>query len=282
MKTSQINDKGDIMENAQNQKDDTSNVSTGISSLHALMGGGFCNGELVVLAGRPSSGKTAFVVQLLLHLALEKEIPVLLFSIEMSKEIMGKRMISALAGIGIADLDEGEMASEDWPGLASAGNVLSKAPIYINDSANISVSKIGAIGRSLKKKHGIGLIIVDYLQLMEAEPSAEDGNSTEKKMEHLKDMARELQIPVLILSQISRSDYGNARPTILRLIQQGNIEPHTDKILFIHRTGQEIIENGDSEQGTEAAKLILAKNTNGPTGSIELGFRKFCGRFKEI
>jgi len=271
------------MEGVKIEKADSITVSTGFQSLDALIGGGFSGGELVVLGGRPSTGKTTFAIHISLQAALKESIPVLLFSLEMSKEMIAQRMLSALTDMRTEDLKTGNLSSEDWPRLTSAANALSEAPIHAIDSVNTSVSKIASMGRELKFEHG-GLMIVDYLQLLDGDFSDGKNLLIEETMEHLSHIAKELQIPVLILSQIARSCFNNGdrKPNIIDPISKKNIEPYADKVLLIHRTGHEISGVGEKPQDSELAELILAKNRNGPVVAIELAFRESCGRLEEI
>jgi replicative DNA helicase len=257
-------------------------ISTEFSTLDFLKGG-FSGGEVVVLGGRPSSGKTALVIHISLHAALEKGIPVLLFSLEMSKEMISQRMLSSLTGIRTKDLQAGSLSPEDWPRLTSAAKALSEAPIYIMDSGETSASEIASMGRSLNTQCGIGLIIVDYIQLLHGGFSDGENNLIEETMERLNALAKELQIPFLILSQIRRpnSDGRDAKPSISRLNWRGNIEFYADKVIFIHSEDNGFEKETENGKGTEDVEVIVAKNRNGSVGTVKLAFRKSCGRFEE-
>ena len=257
-------------------------IPTGFDKLDDLMGG-FSSGDLVILGGRPSSGKTALAIHFILQTALERRIPTLLFSLEMSKEQISNRMFGSMTGITIRHLVTGRMTPEEWPLLTSAANTLSKAPISVNDSADISIARITEISKAAKKEYGTGLIIVDYIQLVEIDASGKKEPPIEYVMKQMRDLAMKLEIPLLILSQIGREcTGGNGKPTLKRLNFRGNIEPFADKILFIHWPEDQFSDNPENSDDLEIIELILAKNINGSTGALELGFRRSCGRFEKV
>ncbi len=239
---------------------------------------GFQESNLIILAARPSMGKTSLALDIAQHLALKEDVPVLLFSLEMSKEDLAQRMMCTQGRVNSQRLRTGKVSSDDWTKLTDACGRLIKAPIYVDESPNPSIFEIRAKTRRLKSKQPLGLVIVDYMQLM----MPEDNRSNNREQEiatisrSLKAMARELKIPVLALSQLSRAPEKRnvPRPQLSDLRESGAIEQDADVVLFIYRPIDE-----DTGNPGNLAELIIAKHRNGPTGSVDLVFLKDYATF---
>jgi replicative DNA helicase len=245
-------------------------VPTGFHDLDQLTSG-LQASNLVILAARPSMGKTSLALDLAQNVALKENIPVLLFSLEMGKEELAQRMMCTQGKVDSHRLRTGMVGQDDWDKLTDACSRLMKAPIFVDESANPNIFEIRAKTRRLASKQHLGLVIVDYLQLM----MPEDNRSQNREQEiarisrSLKIMARELKIPVLAISQLSRAPEkrNTPRPQLSDLRESGAIEQDADVVLFIYRDKEESGHLGNT------AELIVAKHRNGPTGTIDLVFR---------
>jgi len=253
-------------------------VPTGYADLDNMTAG-FQNSELIILAARPSVGKTAFALNIAQDVAIRSKIPVAIFSLEMSKESLAQRMLCAEAEIEQQKLKTATLSDTGWKKLTRALGRLSEAPIYIDDSASMSSTEIRAKARRLKLEKGLGLIIVDYLQLMRGNKSRVENRVQEisEIARSLKVMARELECPVVALSQLSRAveQRPDRIPRLSDLRESGEIEQTADLVMFIHRDDYY---NPQSERGN-IAEIIIAKQRNGPVGQLELVFRKEIAKF---
>ena len=244
---------------------------------------GFQNSELVIVAGRPGMGKTSFALNLAQHLAIKEKIPVGVFSLEMAADQLVMRMMCSEARVDSNKLRTGYLKSNEYAELALVAGYLAEAPIYIDDSAAISTMEIRAKARRLKAEANIGMILVDYLQLVNVKERMENRQQQISLISRmLKALAKELEIPVVALSQLSRaveSRGGDKRPMLSDLRESGSIEQDADVVLFLYRP--EVYEGEDSEKaGT--AELIIGKQRNGPTGTINLAFLKEYTRFEPL
>lgn len=244
---------------------------------------GFQNSELVIVAGRPGMGKTSFALNLAQHLAIKEKIPVGVFSLEMAADQLVMRMMCSEARVDSNKLRTGYLKSNEYAELALVAGYLAEAPIYIDDSAAISTMEIRAKARRLKAEANIGMILVDYLQLVNVKERMENRQQQISLISRmLKALAKELEIPVVALSQLSRaveSRGGDKRPMLSDLRESGSIEQDADVVLFLFRP--EVYEGEDSEKaGT--AELIIGKQRNGPTGTINLAFLKEYTRFEPL
>ena len=227
--------------------------------------------DLIILAGRPSMGKTALAMNIVQNCALLHKVPVAVFSLEMSKSQLGLRMLCSVSRVDSQDLRTGFIKDYDWPKLTRAAGELSEATIFIDDTPSITVLEMRAKTRRLKTEHDIGLVVVDYLQLMRGR-----GDSREQEISEisrsLKAMAKELDIPVIALSQLNRSleNRPNKRPQLSDLRESGAIEQDADVIFFIYR--DEIYNKAEDNPKRGIAEVIIGKQRNGPTGTIELAF----------
>lgn len=281
------------IQNLYYQEGSITGVATGFSDLDGMTAG-FQNGDLIVIAGRPSMGKTALVMNMVEHACMELEEPVtsLIFSLEMSKEQLMQRMLCSVSRVNASRLRTGNLGSSDWPKLTQGAGYLSEASIYIDDTPGISVLELRAKARRLRAEKGLGLIVVDYLQLMQGS-SGERGGEKSRQQEisdisrALKALARELQVPVIALSQLNRSleNRTDKRPMNADLRESGAIEQDADLILFVYREAVYCEacrqRDGSCDKGHEKdAEVIVGKQRNGPVGTVHLTFLGEYTRFE--
>jgi len=230
---------------------------------------GFQPSDFILVAARPSMGKTSFALNIAQNAALLTGLPVAIFSLEMSKEQLVNRLICSTANIDSQKLRTGNLDEDDWMKLAAAMTPLSKAPIYIDDTPGIGVMDIRAKCRRLKLEKGLGLVMIDYLQLMQGRGKAENRQQEISEISRsLKSLARELNVPVITLSQLSRAPESRSdhRPILSDLRESGAIEQDADIVMFLYRDDYY---HKDSEK-KNIAEVIIAKHRNGPTGTVEL------------
>ncbi len=244
---------------------------------------GFQNADLVIIAGRPSMGKTSFALNVAQNLAIREKVPVGIFSLEMSSAQLVMRLLCSEARVDSHRLRTGYLKSSEYAELAIVAGYVSEAPIYIDDTAGISTLELRAKARRLKAEVNVGLLIVDYLQLISVRERAENRQQQISIISReLKGLAKELDIPVMALSQLSRAVEargGDRRPMLSDLRESGAIEQDADVVLFLYRP--EIYEGEDSES-RGIAELIIGKQRNGPTGTIKLAFIKEYTRFERL
>ncbi len=264
---------------------------TGVpSGFHDLdeMTGGFQAGDLVILAARPSMGKTSIVVGMALHAAIAKQIPVAIFSLEMSKEQIVQRMLCHEGIVDLGRLLRGRLSDDDYVRLAQAAAHLNTAPIWIDDTGSLSVMEMRAKARRLKADQpNLGLIVLDYIQLM----GAGSGNAENRQQEvsqisrGIKTLAKELGVPIIALSQLSRAPEQRTdhRPQLSDLRESGALEQDADLVMFLYRPERYMTPQEAEEKGVVGkSELIIAKQRNGPTGIVELFFRKESTRFENF
>lgn len=243
------------------------------------MTSGWQNSDLIILAARPAMGKTTFGLNIAYNAAAKANLPVAIFSLEMSREQLVQRLISSEGMIDQHKLRTGRLQDEEWLRLTKAAQPLSNAQIYIDDTPSISVLELRTKARRLKAEKGLALIIIDYLQLMQVNNRKNENRQQEisEISRSLKALARELDVPVLALSQLSRAveQTHEKRPSLSHLRESGALEQDSDLVMFIYR---EEYYNPETER-PGIAEIILAKHRNGPTGSIELGFIKEYTKF---
>lgn len=267
------------IEERYENRDSLSGVPTGFYDLDAMTSG-FSPSDLVIVAARPSMGKTAFVLNIAQHCAVEAGFPVAIFSLEMSKEQLVMRMLCSEANIDANRLRSGHMHTNDWTHLAVAMGRLGEAPIFIDDSAMVTALDIRAKCRRLKAEHkGLGMVIIDYIQLMQGR-KADSNNRVQEVSEisrSLKTLAREIGVPVIALSQLSRAVEArqNKRPMLSDLRESGSIEQDADIVMFIYR---DEYYNQESDKRGEA-EIIIAKQRNGPVGTVDLLYQSSITRF---
>ncbi|MDQ3950138.1 MAG: replicative DNA helicase [Gemmatimonadota bacterium] len=261
-------------------------VPTGFADLDDLTSG-FQPADLVVIASRPSMGKTALTLNIAQHASIEAQVPVAFFSLEMSKESLVQRMLTSEARVDAQRLRKGMLRDDDFPRLARAAGILSSAPVYIDDTPGITMLEMRSKARRLKAEADLGMIVVDYLQLMQG-PADSESRQQEVSMisRGLKSLAKELSVPVVALSQLSRAPEQRAgedkgRPQLSDLRESGAIEQDSDVILFIYRPEVyfgPVDKDGNSLEGR--AEIIVGKQRNGPIGSVNLFFHKQYTRFE--
>jgi replicative DNA helicase len=268
----------DTIDELFNSDDALTGVSSGFSDFDNRTSG-LQKADLVIVAGRPSMGKTTFAMNMCENVAIGAGVPVAIFSMEMPAQALTMRMISSLGRINQQAVRSGKLEDDDWPRVTSAVNILSQAKIFIDDSAALTPNEIRARCRRLQKEHGqLGMVMVDYLQLMRA-PEAGDNrvNEISAISRGLKALAKELNCPVVALSQLNRSleQRPNKRPVMSDLRESGAIEQDADLIVFIYR--DEVYNEDSPDKGK--AEIIIAKQRNGPIGTVNLTFQGQFTRF---
>ncbi|MCL1925215.1 MAG: replicative DNA helicase [Defluviitaleaceae bacterium] len=269
------------IEELSNQNSKITGIETGFIDFDEKTAG-LQNGDFILIAARPSMGKTAFALNIAQYSATKKKIPVAVFSLEMSKEQLVTRMLSSEAMLDSQKLRTGDLKGEDWERIAHGVHILANSPIYINDTPGITVSQIRAKSRKLKLEKGLGLILIDYLQLMSG--SAGPTNNRQQEISEisrsLKGLARELNVPVVALSQLSRAveARGDKRPMLSDLRESGAIEQDADVVSFLYR---DEYYNPETET-PNTAELIIAKQRNGPTGTVNLAWLSKHTKFANI
>jgi replicative DNA helicase len=237
--------------------------------------------DLVIIAARPSMGKTALVLNMAQNAAVKSKVPVALFSLEMSKEQLVQRILCSEAMVDQQRVRTGELLDSDWPKLTQAVGPLSEAPIFIDDTVGISLAELRSKARRLKMEQGLGLIIIDYLQLMTVGKKVESRQQEVAQISRgLKGVARELSVPVIALSQLNRGveQRQDKRPLMSDLLESGSIEADADLISFIYR--DEYYHPDSEKKGI--AEIIIAKHRNGPVGTVELGYLKEFTKFVNL
>ena len=260
-------------------------VPSGFADLDELTSG-FQPSELIIVAARPAMGKTSFCLNLAQHAAIEHNIPIAFFSLEMSKESLVQRLLTSEARIDAQRMRKGLLRDDDFPRLARAAGILSSAPIYIDDSAGISLLEMRSRARRLKVDSGVGMVIVDYLQLIQGPSSAENRQQEISQISRsLKSLAKELAVPVIALSQLSRAPEQRTgeskRPQLSDLRESGAIEQDADLVVFLFRP--EVYEGPTDKDGNSLegrSEVIVGKQRNGPIGTVNLYFHKHYTRFE--
>ncbi len=266
------------------EKGTVTGVPTSFTDLD-MMTSGLQPSDMIIVAARPSVGKTTFCVNIAQHAALSQKIPVAIFSLETSKEQLVQRILCAEAQVDNSKLRTGFLADDDWRKLARAMGVLSEAPIFIDDSATLSVVEMRAKARKLKAEHGLGLIVIDYIQLIQSFRRTE--NRTQELSEiarNIKSLAKELDVPIIAISQLSRAveALGQKRPILSHLRESGEIEQVSDLVLFLYREDYYDQEKAQKENKENICEVIIAKHRNGPIGTVELYFHKEHSRFDNL
>jgi replicative DNA helicase len=254
-------------------------VTTGYIDLDRLTSG-FQRSDLVVLAARPSQGKTALALNIAHAIAVKAHLPVGIFSVEMSAEQVAQRFIALQSGVDSTKLRSGRMSDEDWDSLVQAVGVLSEAPIFVDDTPALSTMEMRTKARRLHSEQGLGILIVDYLQLMQGANSENRVQEISAISRSLKAIARELDIPVLALSQLSRApeQRPSHEPILADLRESGSIEQDSDIVMFIYR---DVMYNPETDR-PNVADVLVAKHRNGPTGKIHLFFQDSLMKFLDL
>ncbi len=276
-----VRDVVDELATKKDRKDGLTGVPCGFSSLDRLTGG-WQNSDLIILAARPGMGKTAFIVSALRNAAADFQFPVAIFSLEMSSKQIVSRLLSAEAEIDSEKMRRGDLSASDWQLLVHNTNKITDSPIFIDDTPSLTTLELRAKARRLKAEHNIQLIVIDYLQLMRGDKSANREQEISSITRSLKGIAKELNIPVIALSQLSRGVEARAdkRPMLADLRESGAIEQDADLVAFLYRPEYYKItvdEDGMPTQGM--AEVIVAKHRNGSLDTVKL---KFIGRLTKF
>ena len=255
-------------------------ISTGYGELDKLLSG-LQPSELIILASRPSQGKTALALNMAENIAIRGGLPVAVFSLEMSKESLLQRLVASVAQVDAHKFRSGHLSREDWRRMTEGLGAISSAPLWIDDAGSISVLEIGAKARRLKRDKGLSLLIVDYLQLITARGRF---NSRQEEVASisrgLKGLAKELQVPVLVLSQLTRAPEREERgPQLSDLRESGAIEQDADVVMFIYRPN--FFNMNATPEERDMADILIAKQRNGPTDKVKFVFRSRLTRFEE-
>jgi replicative DNA helicase len=261
----------DRIETLFQQDEHITGLGTGFSDFDDMTSG-LQPADLIIVAGRPSMGKTTFAMNMAENVAIHNKVPVAVFSMEMPGDALAMRMMSSLGRIDQHRVRTGKLQDDEWPRLTSAVSILADAPLFIDDSAALTPTEVRAKARRLKREHGdLGLIVIDYLQLMQA-PSASENRATEISLisRSLKALAKELNVPVIALSQLNRQVEGrpNKRPVMSDLRESGSIEQDADIVVFIYR--DEVYNEDTPDKGI--AEIIIGKQRNGPIGKVRMTF----------
>ncbi len=283
-----IKDSFELVEKLYDRKEMITGLPTGYNDLDEMTAG-LQSSDLIIVAGRPSMGKTAFCLNIAVNAAIKSGLPVALFSLEMSKEQLVLRMLASEARIDAKQLRTGHLAQSDWNKLTSGAGTLSEAKIFLDDSSALNVLELRAKARRLKREHGLGLIIIDYLQLMRGYGNVESRQQEISDISRsLKGLAKELNCPVIALSQLNRAieTRQDRKPLLADLRESGAIEQDADVIMFIYREEFykrcECPPDGQCMCGRRGkATIVIGKQRNGPTGEVNLTFLNRYARFED-
>lgn len=270
----------DMLEERAGNRSLVTGVATHLSRFDRMTAG-LQPSDLIILAARPSMGKTALALNMARNAAVEEGVPTAVFSLEMSKEQLSLRLLCSEARIDSSKVRSGFLSKEDWENLTQAASVLSEAPIFIDDAPDISAMTIRAKSRRLKKDKGLGLVIIDYLQLMRATVASERRDLEISDISRsLKGLAKEINVPVMALSQLNRKleERSDKRPQLSDLRESGALEQDADVVCFIYR--DEVYNKDESNPNRGTAELIIAKQRNGPVGMVPLTFLNAYTRFE--
>lgn len=246
---------------------------------------GLQKGEMIIIAGRPSMGKTAFALNIAEHVGIIEKIPLAIFSLEMGKQQLAERFLCSYSGVDAQLVRKGMLNTEHYQKLVEACGVILEAPIYIDDTSALTPLEIRAKARRLRSAYGIRCVMVDYLQLMHVGSGKVESRQQEISTisRYLKSLARELEAPVIVLSQLNRSPEGREdhRPRMSDLRESGSIEQDADVVMLLHR--EDYYHRGEEDyEPDNTAEVIIAKQRNGPTGTVKLTFREKCTRFENL
>jgi replicative DNA helicase len=266
------------------EKGTVTGIATGFTDFDMLTSG-LQPADMVIIAARPSVGKTTLATNIAQHAAMTNKSPVAIFSLETSKEQLVQRILCSEARVDNTKLRTGFLGDEDWRKLARAMGGLSEAPIFIDDSATLSVMEMRAKSRKLMAEHGLALIVIDYMQMIHSYKRAE--NRTQELSEiarGIKSLAKELDVPIIAISQLSRAveTMGQKRPMLSHLRESGELEQVSDLVVFLYREDYYDMEKAQRENKENICEVIIAKHRNGPIGTIELYFHKEFSRFANL
>jgi replicative DNA helicase len=268
----------EMVQNAENQGKLTG-LDTGFHELNRRTGG-LRGGELIIVGARPAMGKSSFVLNIAEHVAIETKKTVALFNLEMSKSDMVTRILCSEALVDSHKLQTGDLTPDDWERIGGVIDVVANSPFYLDDTATIKVSEIRAKCRRLKQSKDLALVVIDYLQLMSDSNAESRQHEISKISRSLKILAKELNVPVIALSQLARSSESGTdkRPMLSHLRESGSIEQDADMVMFLYR---DEYYNPDTEE-KDIAECIIAKNRRGETGKFKLGWQGKYTKFLNI
>jgi len=275
-----VKDSFKTIEELYERKDVVTGIPSGFKELDRLTSG-FQKSDLIVVAGRPSMGKTALALNMVVNAALETGISAAIFSLEMSKEQLMMRLLCSEARVDASKLRSGFLSEADWPKLTRAAGLLSETKIFIDDSPAMNVLEMRAKARRLQKEHNLGMVVVDYLQLVKGIGAAESREREISEISRsLKALAKELNVPVIAISQLNRAveNRTDKRPQLADLRESGSIEQDADVVMFVYR--DEFYNKDSDEKGI--AEIIIGKQRNGPTGRVKLAFLAPYTRFENL
>ena len=271
-------DRLDVLSHAEG---DITGISTGFTEMDRMTAG-LQRGDLIIVAGRPSMGKTTLAINIAENAAIAQKVPTAIFSMEMSAEQLSFRMIGSIGHVDQQHLRTGRLSNEDWTRIDSAVSMMQTVPIYIDDSAALSPTEVRSRARRLKREHGdLGLIVIDYLQLMQVTGNTENRATEISEISRsLKALAKELDVPVIALSQLNRSveQRNDKKPVMSDLRESGAIEQDADLIVFIYR--EEVYQPDTARKGV--ADIIIGKQRNGPVGEVHLTFHGKYTKFVNL
>lgn len=271
----------DAIQELYNRQEHVIGVPSGFIDLDEKTSG-FQKSDFIIIAGRPGMGKSMFIQNITQHVSCECRVPVGLFSLEMSKEQLVVRMLASEANVNFQSLRTGFLSESDWPKLTIAAGKLSESPIFIDDTPGISVMELRARARRLKAEHDVGLIMIDYLQLMQGRGKVESRQQEISDISRaLKGLAKELDLPIIACSQLSRQveNRPDKRPQLFDLRESGAIEQDADLVLFLYR--EEYYER-EMSTAPGMAEVIIGKQRNGPTGKVDLVFSANQMKFQNM
>jgi len=274
----------ETIEKLHARKELVTGVPSGFADLDAMTSG-FQSSDLIIVAGRPSMGKTSLVLNVAQHVGTKTDLTVGMFSLEMSKEQLFLRMLTAEARIDAHRLRGGFLGERDWGRLSQAIGTLSETRIFVDDTPSIGVLEMRAKCRRLAAEHGLNLVIVDYIQLMQGRGRFENRTLELASISRsLKSLAKELSVPIIVLSQLSRAPESRAdhRPQLSDLRESGALEQDADVVIFIYREDQYVDRSQPPTDAQGIAELIVGKQRNGPTGVVKLAFIREFTRFENL
>lgn len=270
-----------VIENIENP---IKGLATGFYELDDMLGGGLHKGDMIIVAGRPSMGKTSFALNIAEHIAADNNLPVAIFSLEMGQRQLAERILCSRGHIDLQSIRRGSLEDGAYETIVRSGSELSEKPLYIDDSSALTPLELKAKCRRLKSKYNIDCVMIDYLQLMSMGGRADSRQQEITTISrHLKAIARELELPVIVLSQLNRAAEGREghRPRMSDLRESGSIEQDADVVLLLHR--EDYYHRGEPDyEDTKQAEVIVAKQRNGPTGTVKLTFLEQFTRFESL
>ena len=278
-----LNDTFKYIERLYERQEHVTGVPTGLTKLDELTAG-LQPSDLILIAGRPSMGKTAFALCIAQHVGIKLHMKILILSLEMSSQQLVQRLLSSEGRVDSLSVRTGRLQAQDWHRLTSAAGRLSEAPIFIDDSPGLTVLEVRAKARRMKSEHGLDLIVIDYLQLMRGRSNLDNRQQEISEISRsLKALAKELNVPVVALSQLSRAieTRGDNTPRLSDLRESGALEQDADVIMFLHRPSF-YSKDAMDEETRKTAEVHIGKQRNGPTGKLEVAFLSQYARFENL